>query len=64
MALRRAGFLWANSLIWAESAGWTGWEVLTVLDEWKMTLLTVLVEVERVKMAVVCQSAATLLHLE
>ena len=24
----------ANLLIWANSAGWTGWEVLTVLDEW------------------------------
>ena len=42
----------ANPLIWAYSAGWTGWNVLTVLDEWKMALLAVLVE--RVKMAVVC----------
>ena len=23
-----------NLLIWANSAGWTGWEVLTVLVEW------------------------------
>ena len=47
----------ANLLIWADSAGWTGWEVLTVHDEWKMALVTVLVEVERV--AVVCPSADT-----
>ena len=32
----------ANPLIWADSAGLTGWEVL------KMALVTVLVEVERV----------------
>ena len=67
MALRRAGLVrlvQANPLIWAESAGWTGWEVLTVLDEWKMALVPVLVEVERVKMAVVCQSAGTVAHLE
>ena len=43
-----------NLLIWADSAGWTGLEVLTVHDEWKMALVTVLVEVERVKTAVVC----------
>ena len=49
-----------NPLIWA---GWTGWEVLTV-DEWKTALVTVLVEVERVKMAVVCSSADTVEHLE
>ena len=49
----------ANPLIWADSAGWTGWEVLNVLDEWKMALVTVLVEVERVKMAVVCPSVDT-----
>ena len=51
----------ANPLIWADfdSAGWTGWEVLTVHDEWKMALVTVLVEVERVKMAVVCSSVDT-----
>ena len=54
----------ANLLIWADSVGWTGWEVLTVLDEWKMALVTVLVEVERVKMAVVCQSAGTAVHWE
>ena len=24
----------ANLLIWADSAGWTDWEVLTVLAEW------------------------------
>ena len=53
----------ANPLIWADFAGWTGWEVLTVLDEWKMALVTVLVEVE-VKMAVVCRSAGTVAHLE
>ena len=23
-----------NLLIWADSAGWTGWEVLLVLAEW------------------------------
>ena len=48
----------ANPLIWADSdsAGLTGWEVLNVHDEWKMALVTVLVEVERVKMAVVCPS--------
>ena len=60
MAFRRAGLVrlvQANLLIWADSAGWTGWEVLTVHNEWKMALVTVLVEVERVKMAVVCQSA-------
>ena len=36
----------ANPLIWADSdcAGWTGWEVLTVHDEWKMALVTVLFE--------------------
>ena len=39
----------ANPLIWVDSAGWTGWKVLTALDEWKKT---VLVEVKRVKMAV------------
>ena len=52
----------ANLLIWADSAGWTGWEVFTGLDEWKMALVTVLVEVERVKMAVVCRSAGTAVH--
>ena len=39
--------VWANPLIWADSDGWTGWEVLT---EWKMALVTVLVEDERVKL--------------
>ena len=52
-------FVQANPLIWADSVAWTGWEVLTVLDEWKMALVTVLVEIERVKMAVVCT-----VHLE
>ena len=48
----------ANLLIWADfdSAVWAGWEVLNVHDEWKMALVTVLVEVERVKMTVVCPS--------
>ena len=67
VALRRASLVqpvWANLLIWADSAGLTGWEVLTVLDEWKMALVTVLVEVERMKMAVVCRSAGTAVHLE
>ena len=58
----------ANPLIWADSdsAGWTGLEVLTVHDEWKMALVTVLVEVEveRVKMAVACPSADTEAHWE
>ena len=49
----------ANPLFWADSGGWTGLEVLTVHDEWKMALVTVLVEVERVKMAVVCPFADT-----
>ena len=67
MAIRRAGLVplvRANLLIWADSAGWTGWEVLTVLDEWKMELVTALVKVERVKMVVVCQSTGTVVHLE
>ena len=54
----------ANPLIWADSAGWTGWEVLIVHDEWKMAVVMVLVEVERVKMVVVCQSAGTVVHWE
>ena len=57
VALKRAGLVRLvrdNPLISANSAGWTGWEVLTVHDEWKMALVTVLVEVERVKMVVVC----------
>ena len=56
VAFRRAGWcdlLQANLLICPDFAGYTGWEVLTVLDEWKMALVTVLVEVERVKMVVV-----------
>ena len=71
VALKRAWLVRlvrANPLIWADSdsAGSTGWEVLTVHDEWKMALVTVLVEVEleRVKMAVVCQSADTEAHWE
>ena len=67
MALRRAGLVQlvqANLLIWADSAGWTGWKVLTVHDEWKMALVTVLVEVERLKMALVCRTAGTVVHLE
>ena len=58
--------VWVNSLIWADSAGWTDWEVLTVHDEWKMALVMVLVEVEveRVKMAVVCPSGDTEAHWE
>ena len=56
----------ANPLIWVDfdSTGWTGWEVLNVHDEWKMALVTVLVEVERVKMAVVCPSVDTEAHWE
>ena len=54
----------ADLPLWADSAGWTGWEVLTVLDEWKMVLVTVMVELERVKMVVVCRSAGILVHLE
>ena len=59
MALRRAGWcdlVQANLLIWADFAGWT------VLDEWKIALVTVLVEVERIKMVVVCRSAGTVVH--
>ena len=37
---------------------------MTVLDEWKMALVMMLVEVERVKMVVVCRSAGTVVHLE
>ena len=67
VALIRAGWcdlMQADLLIWSDSAGWTGREVLTVLDEWKLALVTVLVEVERAKMVVVCQSAGTVVHLE
>ena len=35
-----------------------------VHDEWKMALVTVLVEVERLKMALVCRTAGTVVHLE
>ena len=59
--------VWANPLTeWADSdsADWTGWEVLNVHDEWKMALVTVLVEVERVKMAVMCPSVDTQAHWE
>ena len=38
--------------------------VLTVLDEWKIALAMVLVEVERVKMVVVCRSAGTVVRLK
>ena len=67
MTLTRAGYcdlMQADLLICADSAGWTGWEVLTVLDEWKIALAMVLVEVERVKMVVVSPSAGTEVHLE
>ena len=67
VALIRAGWcdlIQADLRIWADSAGWTGWEVLTILDEWKIPLVTVLVEVESVKMVVVCRSAGTVIHLE
>ena len=55
-----------NLLIWADSdsARWTGWEVLTAHDEWKIALVTVLVEVKKVKMAVVCSSVDTEAHWE
>ena len=56
VALRRAS--------WVDFAGWTGWEVLTVHDEWKRALVMVLAEVERVKMVVVCQSGGTAVHWE
>ena len=55
VALIRAGccdLKQADLLIWADTAGWTGWEVFTVIDEWKIAL--VMVEVERVKIVVVC----------
>ena len=66
MALKSAGWcdlMQADLHIWADFVGWTGLEVLT-LDEWKMALVTVLVEVERVKMVVVCRSAGTAVHWE
>ena len=46
VALIRAGWCdltQADLLTWADSAGWTGSEVLTALDEWKMALVMVLV---------------------
>ena len=66
MALKRDGLVRlvrANLLIWADSTGWTGSEVMTLHDEWKMALMTVLVEVERVKIVMVCRSADTVEHL-
>ena len=38
--------------------------VLSVHDEWKMALVMVLVEVERVKLVAVCRSAGTVVHSE
>ena len=35
-----------------------------VLDEWKVALVTVLVEVESVTIVVVCQSTGTAVHWE
>ena len=67
MALIRAGWcdlMQADLVIWADSTGWTGWKVLTVLDEWKMALVMVLVEVEKVKMVAVCPSAGTVVCLD
>ena len=67
LALIRAGrcdLMQGDLLIWADSAGWTSWTGLTVFDEWKMAMVMMLVEVERVKMVVVCQSAGTVVHLE
>ena len=67
VALRRAGWcdlVQANLLIWADFAGWTGWEVLTFPDEWNMALVMVLVEVERVEMVVMGRSAGTVVHWE
>ena len=53
----------ASLLILADSAGWTGWEVLLVLAEWYLALVMVLVEVVRVKMVVVCPSAGTVVRM-
>ena len=36
---------------------------MTALDEWKMALVMVMVEVENVKMLVVCRSADNVEHL-
>ena len=63
MAFIRASWcdlMQADLLIWADSAGWTGCEVLTGLDEWKISLVTVLVHVERVKMVVACGTVVCL----
>ena len=49
MYLMQADLLFGLTLL-AELAG-RSW---TLLDEWKMALVMVLVEVERVKMVVVC----------
>ena len=43
----------ANLLTWADSVDRTGWEVLLVLPDWLLALVTVLVEVDRSKMVVV-----------
>ena len=57
-------FMQADLLIWADPAGWTGWKVMTFLDEWKIARLMVVVEVERVKRVVVCPSVGTVVCLE
>ena len=57
MALKRTGR--CDLMQMADFAGWTGWEVLTGLDEWKMALMMLQVEIERVKMVMACQSAGT-----
>ena len=54
----------ANLLIWDDSAGWTGWEILLFLAEWQLALVTVLVEFERVKMVVLCRSTGIVVRLE
>ena len=55
--------LQANLLIWADWLCWLEWlGGLDFPDEWKMALVMVLVEVERVKMAVVCPTADTEAH--
>ena len=46
LALKKAGWcdlMQADLLIWADFANWTGWEVLTVLDKWKMALVVMIV---------------------
>ena len=62
MALKRTS--WYDLMQMADFAGWTGWEVLTVLDECKMALVMLLVEVERMKMVMACRSAGTAVHWE